>query len=210
MHRQAPARWRPRLDELVDELDLAEFLATPVRNLSLGQRMRGELAAALLHRPELVVLDEPTIGLDMVSKEKLRSFLQRELTERGTTLLLTTHDMGDVQRLCQRLLVIDRGRLVFDGSADDLARHTGAERVLVLDCATEVPTDLRLPHGPRVVAREGTHIEVAFGSGPTTNSGGAALTSAAAVLEVVGQQVQVVDLHLSEPEIESLVRRLYT
>src|SRR5690606_25222412 len=111
-----------RIDQLVVELDLAEFLDTPVRQLSLGQRMRGEVAAALVHRPRLLVLDEPTIGLDMISKERLRQFLVTERAERGTTLLLTTHDMGDIERLCERVLVVDQGKLVHDGALDELRR----------------------------------------------------------------------------------------
>ena len=99
---------------LVDRLELGSFLTTPVRQLSLGQRMRGEIAAALLHRPELLVLDEPTVGLDVLSKERLRVFLREEHAEHGRTLLLTTHDMSDVERLCERILVVDRGRLAYD------------------------------------------------------------------------------------------------
>ncbi|MGV9310141.1 ABC transporter ATP-binding protein [Nonomuraea sp. NPDC003727] len=109
-----------RLDELVETLDLAAFLRTPVRQLSLGQRMRGDLTAALLHAPDVLVLDEPTIGLDVVSKNSIRSFLLRVNAERGTTVLLTTHDLGDVERLCRRVMLIDHGRLAFDGSLDDL------------------------------------------------------------------------------------------
>ena len=100
----------------MDRLGLAQLLDVPVRQLSLGERMRGEVAAALVHRPRLLVLDEPTIGLDMISKERLRHFLLAERAEFGTTLLLTTHDMGDIERLCERVLVVDHGRLVFDGT----------------------------------------------------------------------------------------------
>ena len=124
-----------RLGELSERLELAETMAVPVRQLSLGQRMRAELAAALLHSPSLVILDEPTIGLDVVSKQRLRDFLIAERSEHGTTLLLTTHDMGDVEKLCDRVVVIDRGRQVFDGPLGDLARFGGAERVLVIDFA---------------------------------------------------------------------------
>ncbi|MFI6785721.1 ATP-binding cassette domain-containing protein [Nonomuraea sp. NPDC050383] len=109
-----------RLDELTETLDLGGFMGTPVRQLSLGQRMRGDLAAALLHGPEVLVLDEPTIGLDVVSKAGIRSFLLRVNAERGTTVLLTTHDLGDVERLCRRVMLIDHGRLAFDGTVGDL------------------------------------------------------------------------------------------
>ncbi|MFD1934491.1 ATP-binding cassette domain-containing protein [Nonomuraea mangrovi] len=109
-----------RLEELVETLDLAGFMRTPVRQLSLGQRMRGDLTAALLHAPDVLVLDEPTIGLDVVSKNSIRAFLLKVNAERGTTVLLTTHDLGDIERLCRRVMLIDHGRLAFDGSLGDL------------------------------------------------------------------------------------------
>jgi ABC-2 type transport system ATP-binding protein len=112
--------FRSRLRELTETLDLGEFLRTPVRQLSLGQRMRGDLAAALLHAPDVLVLDEPTIGLDVVSKAGIRDFLRRVNAEQGTTVLLTTHDLGDIERLCRRVMLIDHGRLAFDGTLDDL------------------------------------------------------------------------------------------
>jgi ABC-2 type transport system ATP-binding protein len=112
IHRLSPADAAARREELVERLELGEFLTTPVRQLSLGQRMRAEVAAALLHRPRLVILDEPTIGLDVLSKQRLREFLVTERRDHGTTLLLTTHDMGDVERLCDRVVLVDRGRTV--------------------------------------------------------------------------------------------------
>ncbi|WP_084959264.1 ABC transporter ATP-binding protein [Thermoactinospora rubra] len=120
-----------RLEELVETLDLGEFLKRPVRQLSLGQRMCGDLAAALLHAPEILVLDEPTIGLDVVSKAGIRDFLRRVNAERGTTILLTTHDLGDIERLCRRVMVIDHGRLAFDGSLEEFtAGESSLEEVV--------------------------------------------------------------------------------
>ena len=121
IHRLDPSAARRRTDQLVAELGLGGLLSTPVRQLSLGERMRGEVAAALVHSPRLLVLDEPTIGLDMISKERLRQFLIAERQAHGTTLLLTTHDMSDIERLCERVLVVDHGRLVYDGTLTDLA-----------------------------------------------------------------------------------------
>ncbi|MGW4796287.1 ABC transporter ATP-binding protein [Nonomuraea sp. NPDC004297] len=120
LYRVERADFATRLAELTETLDLGEFLRTPVRQLSLGQRMRGDLAAALLHAPDVLVLDEPTIGLDVVSKAGIRDFLQRLNAERGTTVLLTTHDLGDIERLCRRVMLIDHGQLAFDGTLDDL------------------------------------------------------------------------------------------
>lgn len=202
MHRLPATVWRPRLTELMEELALADFLDQPVRELSLGQRMRGEVAAALLHSPELLVLDEPTIGLDVLSKGALRDFLQRERAERGTTLFLTTHDLGDVQRLCDRMVIIDHGRLAFDGTAADLARVTDAERILVADL-TEPVGELALPDGARLVDLEagGHRVRISFRPGAV---------SAADLFAVVADQARVDDLTLTEPAIEELVARIYT
>lgn len=128
LYRVERTAFAARLDELTQTLDLGEFLRTPVRQLSLGQRMRGDLAAALLHAPDVLVLDEPTIGLDVVSKAGIREFLLRLNAERGTTVLLTTHDLGDIERLCRRVMLIDHGRLAFDGTLDDLMATAPASR----------------------------------------------------------------------------------
>jgi len=205
IHRLPEASWRPRFDTLVDGLELGAFLERPVRNLSLGQRMRGEVAAALLHSPDLVVLDEPTIGLDMISKDNVRRFLARDRAERGTTLLLTTHDLADVQRLCGRMVVIDSGRLVFDGTEARLAEATDAERLLVIDLAEPVEGGALasvLPPGCRLdaVEAEGRRVSLAF----------TAAISAAQVLAAVASRAEVVELALAEPAIEDLVRQLYT
>ena len=131
IHALGRAEEAARTAELADRLELGGFWSVPVRQLSLGQRMRAEVAAALLHSPRLVILDEPTIGLDVLSKQRLREFLVGERRRHGTTLLLTTHDMGDVERLCDRILVIDHGRLAYDGDLPGLSRAAGAERVAV-------------------------------------------------------------------------------
>jgi ABC-2 type transport system ATP-binding protein len=144
--------FRARLDEMCDLLDLGGFLGTPVRQLSLGQRMRGDITAALLHDPAVLVLDEPTIGLDVVSKAEVRDFLRRLNAERGTTVLLTTHDLGDVERLCRRVLLIDHGRLAFDGTVDDL-RGTAPEHASIEDVVAGLylrsRTTPRTPPAPR-------------------------------------------------------------
>lgn len=190
-----------RTEELVERLEMAEFLATPVRQLSLGQRMRGEVAAALLHSPRLVILDEPTIGLDVLSKQRLREFLVAERRTHGTTLLLTTHDMCDVERLCDRVLVIDRGRLAYDGDLPGLSRTVGAERVLVVDLAEAVDDLTGIP-STRHLASEGHGLRqrLAFDAEATT---------AARVLAAVSERAEVLDLTVEEPDIEDVVRRIY-
>ncbi|MET8339155.1 ABC transporter ATP-binding protein [Streptosporangium canum] len=131
--------FRRRLDELTGLLDLAGFMNTPVRQLSLGQRMRGDVTAALLHSPAVLVLDEPTIGLDVVSKAAMREFLRRLNADHGTTVLLTTHDLGDIEKLCRRVMVIDHGRLTFDGTLDDL-RATVPEETSIEDVVARLYT----------------------------------------------------------------------
>jgi len=201
VHGLSAARERERTAELVERMELAEFLASPVRQLSLGQRMRGEVAAALLHSPELLVLDEPTIGLDVVSKQRLREFLLAERAEHGTTLLLTTHDMGDVSRLCERVLLVDRGRLAYDGTLGGLTRTVGLRRVLVVDLATPAP-DLRdLPHAEHLTSEAGgLRQRLAFDPGATT---------AAALLAAVSERAEVRDLSVEEPDVEEVVRQVY-
>ena len=112
--------YRQALGQLIDVMDLGSLLRTPVRTLSLGQRMRCELAASLLHRPEILFLDEPTIGLDAVSKLAVRRFIRERNQQEGTTVILTTHDMNDIEALTDRILLIGKGRLLYDGSLDDL------------------------------------------------------------------------------------------
>lgn len=201
IHALPAAAGRARTGELVEQLEMGEFLATPVRQLSLGQRMRAEIAAALLHRPRLIILDEPTIGLDVLSKQRLREFLIAERAAHGTTLLLTTHDMGDIERLCERVLVIDQGRLAYDGDLPGLAGSAGADRVLVVDLAA--PTvDLTAIPAARHLGSEahGLRQRLAFDAETTT---------AARVLAAVTGIADVVDFTVEEPDIEDVVRRLY-
>ena len=202
VHQLSAADERTRTAELADRLELEPFWTTPVRQLSLGQRMRAEVAAALLHRPALVILDEPTIGLDVVSKQRLREFLLAEQAEHGTTLLLTTHDMGDVQRLCPRVLVVDHGRLAYDGSLDGLSRLVGARRVLVVDLDEPAPDLVDVPHTTHLGSEaNGLRQRLAVDSDATT---------VAAVLAAVTDRVGVRDLAVEEPDVEDVVRRVYS
>ena len=201
IHRLPESTWRPRADECIALLEMEPFLDTPVRQLSLGQRMRGEVTAALLHSPELLVLDEPTIGLDLMSKERLRGFLVRERTERGTTVLLTTHDLPDIERLCDRILVVDHGKVAFDGTLPGLISRVGAERVLVVDLVEPGPPLTDVPGTTlQSVEADGLRQHLAFRAEETT---------AAAVVAAVSARVELRDLTVTEPDIEDVVRRLY-
>jgi ABC-2 type transport system ATP-binding protein len=130
-----PARFRQNLTEFREILDLDPFLQAPTRSLSLGQRMRADLAAALLHDPDLLFLDEPTIGLDVVAKERIRQFILHINRARGTTILLTTHDLSDVEKLCERVMIIDHGKLLYDGKLEALKTRFGGNRELIVDFA---------------------------------------------------------------------------
>jgi ABC-2 type transport system ATP-binding protein len=201
IHRLESVAATARTDRLVEQLEMGPQLGTPVRSLSLGQRMRAELAAALLHTPELLILDEPTIGLDVLSKQRLREFLVAERRERGTTLLLTTHDMGDIERLCDRVLVVDHGRLAFDGTLPGLAATVGAQRILVIDLAEPTPDLTAVPSTTLLESESGgLRQRLAFD---------AAATTAAAVLAHVSARHAVRDLAIEEPDIEDVVRRIY-
>ncbi|NGO77263.1 ATP-binding cassette domain-containing protein [Streptomyces sp. YC504] len=197
MYRIPDARFRANLDRCVELLDLAELLAVPVRQLSLGQRMRGDIAAALLHDPEVLYLDEPTIGLDVVSKAKVREFLRDLNTSAGTTILLTTHDLQDIEQLCKRVMVIDHGRLMYDGALAGLHEIGESERTLVVDLERELPP-LDVP-GARVRRVEGPRQWLAF----------PASASAAPLVTEIASAYPLVDLSVREPDIEAVIAKMY-
>jgi ABC-2 type transport system ATP-binding protein len=198
MYRVPPDRFRQNLASLREALELDPFLRTPVRQLSLGQRIRGELASAMLHDPEILFLDEPTIGLDVVAKQRVREFLLRANRERGVTVMLTTHDLADIERLCSRILIIDHGRLIYDGEVNALKERYGPERVLVVDL--EEPQPPLQVEGGRVIKVEGPRQWIAFER---------ARTSAAQLAAAVASRASLRDLTVEEPEIDDVVRRIY-
>jgi ABC-2 type transport system ATP-binding protein len=179
-------------------LELAPFIETPVRQLSLGQRMRGDLAAALLHDPEILFLDEPTIGLDIVAKARIRDFLADVNRERGVTVLLTTHDMDDIERLCKRMLIIDQGRVIYDGDLDTVKQRFGGESVLVVDLEEAGPP-IEVD-GAKVTRVDGPRQWLTFRREDH---------SAADLVAAVASKVALRDLTLEEPAIEDVVRRIY-
>jgi ABC-2 type transport system ATP-binding protein len=198
IYRIPPARFRRNLDEFRQLLDLDVFLETPVRALSLGQRMRADLCAALLHDPALLFLDEPTIGLDVVAKDRIRQFIQHINQTRGTTVLLTTHDLSDVEKLCRRVMIIDRGELLFDGALAEIRDRFGQARELVVEFA-ETYDEVAIP-GARVTSREGPRVTYTFDRGRVTAS------------KLIGQlsdRYRILDLAVVEPEIESIIRNIY-
>ena len=191
-------RYRRRRDELVAMLRLEPLLDQPVRQLSLGQRMRAEFAAALLHDPTILFLDEPTIGLDAPSKLAVREFVRRLNREQGVTVLLTTHDMHDVEALAERVIVIGQGRLLTDGPFESLRASVLAERRLHIDFASAVPK-FEMP-GVVVRARSERSLELAFDP---------AKIPAPKLIAAITALHAVEDIHVDEPAIEEVITRFY-
>jgi ABC-2 type transport system ATP-binding protein len=198
VYRTDAGRHRTNVAGLVELLDLHEQLDVPVRQLSLGQRMKGELVAALLHEPSVLFLDEPTIGLDVVSKHAVRQGLRQLVADRGVTVLLTTHDLVDVEELCQRVIIIDHGTVIYDGDIETLRGRYGRQRTLVVDLVTAA--------SPLQV--EGAVTERVDGPRQWLRFDGS-MTSAAEVLAAVSRQCDVRDLSVEETDIEEVVRRIY-
>ncbi len=190
------AVWAKRLDELVDALELTEFLQAPLRQLSLGQRMRAELCGSLLHAPKLLFLDEPTIGLDAVSKLKLRAFLREENQRNGTTILLTTHDMEDMLALCSRVMVLGHGKLLYDGALDALLHQYDTVHTLrvVFEDAPDVSA---LPGN---VIREGDAFILTYEP---------AVTPTSELLPVILKAGRVREMTLKEQNVDELIARMY-
>jgi ABC-2 type transport system ATP-binding protein len=185
-------------DELIGLLDLTPLLDVPVRQLSLGQRMRCDLAAALLHSPRLLFLDEPTIGLDAVSKLAVRDFVRRLNRERGVTVILTTHDMDDIEALCTRVIVIGEGRILSDGTLDDLRRRVTTERWLTVDL-TDEEEEVSDPHAT-VISREGARVCLRFDP---------AEVAPADLIARITAKHAIHDLFVENPPIEEIIARLY-
>lgn len=184
--------------ELTQVLGLTEFMDKPVRQLSLGQRMRGEMAAAMLHSPEILFLDEPTIGLDIDAKKAVRDFILKINRERGVTVILTSHDLEDVSKLCDRLIVINHGVVVRDGKMDQIIRDMAPYRIL--KCETAEPVEKIRSSMVQLVSHEGNHMICRFDHHQHTAS------------EVIGElvkEISILDLTVEEPNIEDAVMELY-
>ncbi|MFQ5697250.1 MAG: ATP-binding cassette domain-containing protein [Myxococcota bacterium] len=190
--------FRTQRDRLVELLDLSLLLDTPVRKLSLGQRMRCELVGALLHGPDLLFLDEPTLGLDVVAKQTIRQFLASENADRGTTILLATHDLPDIERLCPRMILIDEGRVAFDGALAELRHRLGRERRLAVDFEGEPPGEL--PPGVRVEERGPERLVLRFSREDIP---------APQLIAWLGERRPIADLTLEDPPIEDVIARIY-
>ncbi|MDP6932392.1 MAG: ATP-binding cassette domain-containing protein [Myxococcota bacterium] len=191
--------YRARLDTFDQVLGLGELLHKPVRELSLGERMRCDLAAALLHGPRVLFLDEPTIGLDVSVKQRIRSFIRQLNRDEGTTVVVTSHDLSDVESLCSRLVLLDKGHKLFDGSPSDLTERLGGCRRLVA-WSEDQPSESLLESLPGRARVERGRLVVEFARTEV---------SAPALVSRVLEALNVVDLQLEEPSMEEVVARFY-
>jgi ABC-2 type transport system ATP-binding protein len=193
-----PEQYRRTLDELVTLLKLEPLLAKPVRQLSLGERMKCELAAALLHRPRVLFLDEPTIGLDVTMQVVVRDFIRRYNEEHGATVILTSHYMDDVAALCPRVIVIDQGRLVYDGALVELVRKLRPEKRVRITLGSAVERSALQLEGARVVFAEGVeaHLHVAQ-------------SELQSVVSRLLASLPIVDLTVEDPPLEEVLGALF-
>ncbi len=203
IYRVPPAQFAENLEMLIQVLDLRDLLDTPARKLSLGQRMRCDIAASLVHGPKVLFLDEPTIGLDAVAKDSIRSFLRHINRERKTTIVLTTHDLKEIEELCERIVVIDKGRILYDGSLDRVKDMPGLERMVTIDFQKDAPMEhLKQLFGDRVhFSVEGTRRVTGRYLPQTIPTGD--------LLKTLLSSFEVSDISASEPNIEEVIMKLY-
>jgi ABC-2 type transport system ATP-binding protein len=198
IYRIPQADYARNLSAFIELLDMESFIDQPARQLSLGQRMRSDIAAALLHSPALVFLDEPTIGLDVVAKERIREFILRINKERGVTVILTSHDLRDIEKTCGRIIIIDQGRKIYEGGVEGVKSAYGAERMLTVEFAQRY--EIGPMEGVRVEDREGNKKSFSFRG------------EDASMKELIRHLLdgyEVIDLTISEPEIETVVKNIY-
>ncbi len=194
-----PARYQHLLDRFAETLELNELLHVPIRNMSLGQKMRAELAATLIHEPKVVYLDEPTIGLDLIVKERIREFIKEQNREHGTTVILTTHDLGDIEQLCQRVMIIDDGKLIYDGPLSTIKERFGKYRQITFETTGRVGS-FAPPPGAEVIENAERKLVLRFDR---------TRASASQVAAAVMNQIEVADFSLAEPDLASVVKQIY-
>lgn len=190
--------YKKRSKELIDILNIGDYLQTPVRQLSLGQRMRCEIAASLLHQPKILFLDEPTIGLDAVSKLSLREFLTKENKQYGITMILTTHDMADIQALCSRVMVIGKGRLLYDGKLQELKEKYAPLRCLHVT-TSNAPTNVEIPYAEKIIAKD-NKFDIWFDPKDIPSHKMTAL---------VAEKIPINDMFIKEKNIDEIIADMY-
>lgn len=198
-------QFRRTLDELTDVLELEPLLGVPARQLSLGQRMRCDLAASLVHSPRILYLDEPSIGLDVSVKARFREFIRYMHAERGLTVMLTSHDIGDIEELCPRIIMIDTGKIIYDAEFAELTRRFGWEQKVVLTLTDEMPNAAGLAAealGDRGTVRHqsDTSVEITYDSREIASG---------EIIRAVATILPIVDISIEVTSAESVIRKLY-
>jgi ABC-2 type transport system ATP-binding protein len=191
--------YRKKIDELVSMMNIENLLDIPVRLLSLGQRMRCDLVASNLHSPGILFLDEPTIGLDAISKLAIRDFIRGINEKNGTTVILTTHDMDDIEALAKRIIIIGKGTIAFDGTIESLHRRILNEKNLVIDFKEE-PADLTAPANTSIVEKCGHRVRLAYDPN---------FVSTKELIRSIMESYDIIDLYIENPPIEKLIAELY-
>ena len=197
IYRLHPDDFRKTRDEFIELLDLGDLVRKPVRNLSLGERMKVETAAALLHRPQVLFLDEPTIGLDVTMQKRIRSFVAEYNARHGATVLLTSHYMADVQALCKRVIVIHHGRILFDGELATLATRFGAEKTIGVTLKEGADAIDFAPYG-RVIGTEDGKVSLKVDRDRAPDVAGRLL-----------HDLPVADLTIEDPPIEDVIESVF-
>jgi ABC-2 type transport system ATP-binding protein len=205
LYRVPDAKYKRNLDRFIALLDMQEFLERPVRQLSLGQRMRGDLAASMLYEPQILYLDEPTIGLDVVAKENMRIFIEEMNRDSGTTIVLTTHDLADVERLCRRLILIDHGHVLYDGAVEQLKTKYAPHRILVVELEPDAVSS-----GRRIDAADVPGAEIVEqADGVARIQFESARTPVQDLIAALNARYPIADLSIVEPDLEGVVRQIY-
>lgn len=201
MYKISDEQYKTNMELFSDILDIQSFINTPVRQLSLGQRMRADLCAALLHNPDILYLDEPTIGLDVVVKESIREFIKQINKERRTTVILTTHDMSDIEKLCSRVIVIDQGKIMYDGGLNHLKRIYGSGETMVVESSDAiVPMNELYQLGIEECEVEGSTITIKYDKTAVNST---------LILKWLMARITITDFVVHPAEIEQIIRKMY-
>ncbi|QNU66705.1 ABC transporter ATP-binding protein [Ruminiclostridium herbifermentans] len=199
IYRIPDKEFKSNMDLFNELLGLNEFISQPVRQLSLGQRMRADIAASLVHDPDVILFDEPTIGLDVIAKEKIREFIKVVNKEKNTTMLFTTHDMMDIEKTCKRMIIIDHGTIIYDGTVEQIKDRYGKKRTIVAQFAQNTD-DIILPKGVEIIEEADNKKQMQFNRDEVQVSD---------VISYLTSNYNILDLTIKEPEIESIIREIY-
>ena len=191
-------QYKHNLDRYVTMMNLEEVLEKPVRQMSLGQRVKSDIVASLLHDPPILFLDEPTIGVDIVSKKYLRDCILQVNKEKQTTIILTTHDLSDIEKLCSRIMLIDEGKIMYSGTLSDMTHRYGKNRMLLVEFEGDVE-DFNVPHATLMLSEKNRKC-YSFNRNEATPS---------ELIQYISSRHPITDLQVIEPEVESIVRNLY-